>query len=194
MPLIHRPPKSLVGPQSFKAISSCLFSSYKSVDLHFSKAQFSLDPYNLQLDWFLGLGALFCCSFFCSFDQPCKTLQKVQLASYKCLVHISFLLLQIAESALNPPPIATSSNDSSSFDTTSMEGNERTEPAAGKDSNVPDEDGENNAEPHSTHTENDTNCHVPSAGEELYCKVLNKFKAWNFIGKISTQRQWCMYN
>ena len=68
-----------------------------------------------------------------------------------------------------------------------MEGNERTEPPAGKDSNVPDQDGENNAEPHSTHSENDSNCHVPSTGEKLYCKILNKFKAWNFIGKIFTQ-------
>ena len=28
----------------------------------------------------LGLGTLFCCSFFCSLDQPCKTLQTFQVA------------------------------------------------------------------------------------------------------------------
>ena len=42
------------------------------------KALFSLDPDNLQLHCFLRLGALFCCSFFCPLNQPCKTLQTVQ--------------------------------------------------------------------------------------------------------------------
>ena len=51
-----------------------------SVDLHLSKALFSLDPDKLQLHCFLGLGALFCCSFFCPLDQPCKTLQTVQVS------------------------------------------------------------------------------------------------------------------
>ena len=58
----------------------------KTVDLQLSKALFSLDPDNLQLVpalFFLGLGALFCCSFFCSLDQPCKTLQTVQVAPLK---------------------------------------------------------------------------------------------------------------
>ena len=41
---------------------------------------FSLDPDNLQLHCFLGLGTLFCCSFFCPLDKPCKTLQTVQVA------------------------------------------------------------------------------------------------------------------
>ena len=50
-----------------------------AVDLHSSKALFSLDPDNLQLHCFLGLGALFCCSFFCPLYQPCKTLQTVQV-------------------------------------------------------------------------------------------------------------------
>ena len=48
-------------------------------DLHLSKAVFSLDPDNLQLHCFLGLGALFCCSFFCPLDQTCRTLQTVQV-------------------------------------------------------------------------------------------------------------------
>ena len=50
-----------------------------AVDLHPSKALFSLDPDNLQLHCFLGLGALFCRSFFCPLDQPCKMLQTVQV-------------------------------------------------------------------------------------------------------------------
>ena len=50
------------------------------VDLHLSKALFSLDPDNLKLHCFLGLGALFCCSFFCPLDQPCNTLQTVLVA------------------------------------------------------------------------------------------------------------------
>ena len=44
-----------------------------------SKALFSLDSYNPQLHCFLGLGTLFCCSFFSPLDQPCKTLQMVQV-------------------------------------------------------------------------------------------------------------------
>ena len=48
-----------------------------AVDLHLSKVLFSLDPDNLQLHCFLGLGALFCCSFFCPLNEPCKTLQMV---------------------------------------------------------------------------------------------------------------------
>ena len=51
-----------------------------AVDLHLSKALFSLDPDNLQLHCFLGCEPLFCCSFFCPLDQPCKTLQMVQEA------------------------------------------------------------------------------------------------------------------
>ena len=40
--------------------------SYKAlVDLHLSKALFSLDPDILQLHCFSGLRTLFCCSFFC---------------------------------------------------------------------------------------------------------------------------------
>ena len=50
-----------------------------AIDLHLSKATFSLDPDNLQLHWVLGVGALFCCSFFCPLDQPCKRLQTVQV-------------------------------------------------------------------------------------------------------------------
>ena len=46
------------------------------IDLHLSKALFSQDPDNRQLHCFVGLGAL----FFCSLDQSCKTLQKVQIA------------------------------------------------------------------------------------------------------------------
>ena len=34
------------------------------------KPLFSLDPDNLQLHRFLGLGALFCCLFFCPLHQP----------------------------------------------------------------------------------------------------------------------------
>ena len=49
--------------------------------MHLSKALFSLDPDNLQLHCFLGLGALFC-SFFCPLDQPCKTLQTVHAAPW----------------------------------------------------------------------------------------------------------------
>ena len=55
----------------------------RTVDLHLSKALFSLDPYNLQLHCFLGLGALFCCSFFCSLDQSCKTFQTVRSLQHR---------------------------------------------------------------------------------------------------------------
>ena len=40
---------------------------------------------------FLGLWALFCCSFFCPLGQPCKTLQIGQLAQDK-LVRQAFLI------------------------------------------------------------------------------------------------------
>lgn len=46
-----------------------------SVYLHLLKAIFSLDPDNLRLRCFLGLGALFYCSLFCPLNQPCKTVQ-----------------------------------------------------------------------------------------------------------------------
>ena len=58
-----------------------------AVDLHLSKALFSLDPDNLHLQCFLGLGASFCYSFFCSLDQPCKTLQTVQVAPSDAFVN-----------------------------------------------------------------------------------------------------------
>ena len=38
--------------------------------LHLSIALLSLDPHNLQLHCLLGLGTLFCCSFFCPLYQP----------------------------------------------------------------------------------------------------------------------------
>ena len=44
-----------------------------------------LDPENLQLHCFVGLGALSCCSFFCPLDQSCKTLQMVQAAPLPCV-------------------------------------------------------------------------------------------------------------
>ena len=55
-----------------------------SVNLHLSKVLFSLDPDNLQLHCFLGLEALFCCSFFCSLRQPCKTLQMARAYGRTC--------------------------------------------------------------------------------------------------------------
>ena len=66
------------------AILSSKSCPYFTIDLHPLKALFhySLDPYNLQLHCSLELGALFCYSFFCSLDQPCKTLQMVLFASY----------------------------------------------------------------------------------------------------------------
>ena len=57
-----------------------------SVDLYLLKALYSLDPDKLQLHCLLGLGTLFCCSFFCSLDQPCKTLQKVAPIAFEILV------------------------------------------------------------------------------------------------------------
>ena len=45
-----------------------------------TKAVFSLDPVKLEQHCFLGLGTLFYCSFFCPFEQPCYTLQMVQIA------------------------------------------------------------------------------------------------------------------
>ena len=64
------------------------------VDLHLSKALFSLDPDNLQLHCFLGLGALFFCSFFCPLDQPCKTLQTVLVVPIKTLMRY-FLIINL---------------------------------------------------------------------------------------------------
>ena len=54
----------------------------QTVDLQPSKALISLDHYNLLLliISFLGMGSLFCCSFFCPLDQPSETLQTVQVA------------------------------------------------------------------------------------------------------------------
>ena len=55
---------------------------YYPVDMHLSKALFPLDPDNLLLHCFLGLGTMFCCSFFCSLEPPCKTLQMLQVTPY----------------------------------------------------------------------------------------------------------------
>ena len=55
-----------------------------AADLHLSKALFSLDPYNLQPHCFF-LEILFCCSFFCPLDQPCKMLQTVQVTPVNLL-------------------------------------------------------------------------------------------------------------
>ena len=52
----------------------------KSVDLRLSKLYFHWTLVTCSCIVFLGLGTLFCCSFFCSLDQSCKTLQTVQLA------------------------------------------------------------------------------------------------------------------
>ena len=52
---------------------------HQKADLHLSKALFSLDAHNLQLHCFLGLGTSFCCLFFCPLDQPCTTLQMMQV-------------------------------------------------------------------------------------------------------------------
>ena len=52
----------------------------RKVDLHLSKALFSLNSDNLQLHCFFGLETLFYCSFFCPLNQTCKTLQTVQVA------------------------------------------------------------------------------------------------------------------
>ena len=51
----------------------------RTEDLHLTKALFSLDPDNLQLHYFLGLGELCCCSFFCSLYQPLKTFDSGKL-------------------------------------------------------------------------------------------------------------------
>ena len=62
---------------------------FKPVDLHLTKALFSLNPDNLQLHCFLQLGTLFCCLFFCPLDQPFKTLQTVQVPPFKhCLTQV----------------------------------------------------------------------------------------------------------
>ena len=71
----------------FCSLNSCKPYVSEAEDLHLSKSLFSLDPDNLQLHCFLGLGALFCCLFFCSLDQPCKTLQTVQVAPSDAFVN-----------------------------------------------------------------------------------------------------------
>ena len=51
-------------------LSQCLFQWWDTVDLHLSKALFSLDPDILRLHRFSGLRALFCCSL--SAGRPVK--------------------------------------------------------------------------------------------------------------------------
>ena len=74
--------RSFVGRHR-TAARETIFYNIPSVDLHVSKALFSLDPDNLQLHCFIGLGSLFCCSFFCPLDQPCKALQMAQVTPAK---------------------------------------------------------------------------------------------------------------
>lgn len=62
------------------------------VDLHLSKSIFSLDPDNLPLCCFLGLGALLCCSFFCPLKQLSKTLQTAQVTPHWA---VSLVLWQV---------------------------------------------------------------------------------------------------
>ena len=57
--------------------SRLLFASSGSRHAPFSN---SIDPDNLQLYCFLGLAALFCCSFLYPLGQPRGTLQMVQIA------------------------------------------------------------------------------------------------------------------
>ena len=53
-----------------------LLSENTFVFTHASEARkVNLNAYMKEVYWFLGLGALFCCSLLCSLDQPCKTLQ-----------------------------------------------------------------------------------------------------------------------
>ena len=60
-----------------------MYGIYAPVDLHPSKTLFSLDTDNLQLHSFLGLGAFgSVVRSFCPLDQPCKTLQIMQVALY----------------------------------------------------------------------------------------------------------------
>ena len=63
-----------------------------AIDQRLSKTLFSLDPDNLQLHCYLGLGALFCCPFFCPLDQPCKTLQRCI-----SLPGVHFIVPQVAQ-------------------------------------------------------------------------------------------------
>ena len=52
----------------------------RKVDLHLSKALFSLDSDNLQLHCFFRAGNIVLLFVLCPLDQPCKTLQTVQVA------------------------------------------------------------------------------------------------------------------
>ena len=52
----------------------------RTVDLRLSKAQFLLVRTLISCRYIVFLETLFSCSFFCSLDQSCKTLQTVQVA------------------------------------------------------------------------------------------------------------------
>ena len=82
---------------------------------------------------------------------------------------------------MNPQPTSTSNNESSSLSNTSLEGNERAEPVAAKDSNTLEEPGENHTETHPTPTENGSDHHVsPTGGVQnvemttLVLEILNR--------------------
>lgn len=97
-----------------------------------------------------------------------KQNSKVREKASQLYTHFKSLFqISGSESAVNPLPTATSNNASSSLDTTSVEGNKRTEPEAANDSNMPVGSVEKNTQPHPTPTENGNDLHEPSAEPKL---------------------------
>lgn len=91
-----------------------------------------------------------CFDFFqCQFAQSC------------CVLAFAF----ISEPTGNVPLTASSNNESSSRDLSSVEGNERTQAIEAEVSNTPEIQGEKNAEADSTPTENGSDHPVSPIGE-----------------------------
>ena len=74
-------------------------------------------------------------------------------------------MLLFSEPTGNVPLTDSSNNESSSRDLSSVEGNERTQAIEAEVSNTPELQGENNAESHSTPTENGSDHPASPTGE-----------------------------
>ena len=82
-----------------------------------------------------------------------------------CTKLFLWFLLLVSEPTTNIPLTASSNNESSSRDLSSVEGNERTQATEAEASNKPEIKEEKNAEPHSTPTENGSDHPVSVTGE-----------------------------
>ena len=79
-----------------------------------------------------------------------------------------WFLLLVSEPTADVPLTVSSNNESSSRDLSSVEGNERTQAIEAEVLNKPEIQGEINAEPHSTPTENGSDHPVSPTGESQF--------------------------